>query len=131
MKWIKGAKKGRKRELKARVFTVAFFRPFFASFFSDFIQYRTLDLDFLDLHPFCVLKLKRGKKPGEKRREYKKGRKKGAKKGGKKATVNNPNDGRSPLSLSLARFPSTSIFSSFHPFLLCVSCVVNLTLSLR
>jgi hypothetical protein len=45
-----------------------------------------LDLDFLVLHPFCILKLKRGKKPGEKRWDYKKESKKGA----KKPTVNNP-----------------------------------------
>jgi hypothetical protein len=36
-----------------------------------------LDLEFLDLHPFFMLKLKGGKKPGEKRWEYEKGRKKG------------------------------------------------------
>jgi hypothetical protein len=72
----KGSQKGTKKGAESQgVFTVAFFRPFFASFFfSDFNQYRTLDLDFLDLHPFCMLKLKRGKKPGEKRWEYEKGR---------------------------------------------------------
>jgi hypothetical protein len=45
------------------MFTVAFFGPFSLPFFSDFIQYRMLELDFLDLHPFCMLKLKRGKNP--------------------------------------------------------------------
>jgi hypothetical protein len=41
--------------------------------FSDFIQYRTLDLDFLDLHPFCMLKLKRGKNPEKNSGNTKKG----------------------------------------------------------
>jgi hypothetical protein len=59
----KGAKKG------------PFFWPFFVSFFSDIIQYRMLDLDFLDLHLFCMLKLKRGQKREQK--GSKKGRKKG------------------------------------------------------
>jgi hypothetical protein len=42
-----------------------------------------LDLDFLDLHPFSMLKLKKAEKPGEKRWEYKKEQ--------KKTTVNDPN----------------------------------------
>jgi hypothetical protein len=42
-----------------------------------------LGLNFVDLQPFCRLKLKRGEKPGG-------NRKKGVKKGGKKATVNDP-----------------------------------------
>jgi hypothetical protein len=42
-----------------------------------------LDLDVLDLHPFCMLKLKRGKKPGE-NGGYTKRKKKGSEKRRKK-----------------------------------------------
>jgi hypothetical protein len=42
-----------------------------------------LDLDFLDLHPFSMLKLRKAEKLREKRWGYKKG--------AKKATVNDPN----------------------------------------
>jgi hypothetical protein len=64
-----------KKEQKNGTLIVAFFFPFS----SDFIQYRMLDIDFLlDLHPFCMWKLKREKK-NPRQKEYKKGRKKNEK----------------------------------------------------
>jgi hypothetical protein len=76
----KGREKGPKKGAESRnVHSSLFLALFRFLFFSGFIQYRMSDLDFSDLHPFCMLKLKRGKIPGEKQTEYKKGRKKGAK----------------------------------------------------
>jgi hypothetical protein len=75
--------KGMKKELKTRVFTVAFFRPFFASFFFFcFHQYRMLDLDFFGFTPFLHVEIEKGKNGNTK---------KGEKKEAKKAIVNNPN----------------------------------------
>jgi hypothetical protein len=87
----KRRKKGTKKRAENRNVHSSLFSALFCFlFFSDIIQYCTLDLDFLDLHPFSMLKLKRGGKSEEKQWEYKKGSKKGAKKEEKKATVNDP-----------------------------------------
>jgi hypothetical protein len=103
----KGSQKGTNKGAETQgVHSSLFLALFRFLFFSDFIQYRTLDQDFLDFTPFLHVEIDKGKKkPREKQWEYNKGRKKGAKKGGKKATVNNPIGDHRSLLLSLSRRP--------------------------
>jgi hypothetical protein len=90
MKWIKGTKKGRKRELKTGVFTVAFFRPLFASFFFSFHPISHVGPRFFGFTPFLHVEIEKGKKTRRKTAGIQKREKKGSEKGRKKGYCEQP-----------------------------------------
>jgi hypothetical protein len=85
----KGCEKGPKKGAENRnVHSSLLFGPFSLPFFSDFIQYRILDLDFLDLHPFLHVEIEKAEKTPRKTEGIQKRERKREE---KKATVNDLN----------------------------------------